>query len=129
MGEGRYRYLYGRRDNDVLILVVTEPQLRSIQFDISDVLREEIIRAVEEAKATKVVMDLSAVEQFGSASFRPLLSLRRYLNERRGQLVLCGLRPLIRDVFLVTRLIDAEGSSAATFAVSADVAEAVQRMK
>jgi anti-anti-sigma factor len=129
MAEARYRYLRPHLEDDVLVLTVVEPHLRSMQFDIGELLRDELLRAVGEAGATKVAVDLSGVEQFGSASFRPLLSLRRYLHERQGHLLLCGLRPDVREVFLVTRLIDAEGSSAATFGVAADAATAVARLK
>jgi anti-anti-sigma factor len=129
MAEPQYRYVHCRFDGDVLVLSIVEPHLRSIQFDISDKLREEMLRAVNEVGTAKVVVDLSGVEQFGSASFRPLLSLRRQLNERQGQLLLCGLRPDIREVFLITRLIDEAGSAEATFGVADDVAGAVARLK
>jgi anti-anti-sigma factor len=129
MAESRYRYLRCHVEGDVLVLTVAEPHLRSLQFDIGELLRDEMLRAVEENKATKVAVDLSAVEQFGSASFRPLLSLRRYLSERHGQLLLCGLREDVREVFLVTALIDKEGSSAAPFGVAEDVARAMARLK
>jgi anti-anti-sigma factor len=129
MADRGYRYLRCHVEDCVLVLAVAEAQLRSMQFDIGEVLRDEMLRAVGEAKATKVVVDLSEVEQFGSASFRPLLSLRRHLNERKGQLLLCGLRPYVREVFLVTRLIDEEGSSEATFGVADSVASAVAKLK
>lgn len=129
MAETHYPHLRCHVEDGVLVLVVAEPQLRSMQFDIGEILRDEMLRAAIEADATRVVVDLSAVEQFGSASFRPLLSLRRHLQERQGQLLLCGLQPDVRDVFLVTRLIDTEGSSAATFGVAADVDSAVARLR
>jgi anti-anti-sigma factor len=129
MAESRYRYIRCHVEDDVLVVTVAEPHLRSLQFDISELLRDEMLQAVGDASATRVAVDLSAVEQFGSASFRPLLSLRRNLNERQGHLLLCGLDPDVRDVFLVTRLIDQEGSSAATFGVAADVASAIARLK
>jgi anti-anti-sigma factor len=129
MTETRYHYLRCHDDDGVLVLTVVVAQLRSMQFDIGEVLRGELLRAVDETKATRVAVDLSAVEQIGSASFRPLLSLRRCLNERKGHLLLCGLQAPIREVFLVTRLIDAAGSSAATFGVADDVAGAVARLK
>jgi len=128
MAEPQYRYLAPRVEQGVLVLTITHPHLRSTQFDLPDVLREEMLRAVAQAKANKVVVDLSKVEQLGSANFRPLLSLRRQLHEAKGQLLLAGLQPDIRDVFLVTRLIDEQGSSLATFGVAADTVTAVTRL-
>src|SRR5262245_31724701 len=115
MTDAQYRFLTARTDKGVLILSLVQSDLRSTQFDLIDALRDEMLKAVADAKASKVVLDLSVVDQFGSASFRPLLSLRRKLHDMNGQLLLCGLHPDVRDVFLVTRLIDPDGSSAATF--------------
>jgi len=128
MTESQYRYIAPRVEQGVLVLSITHSQLRSTQFELPEVLREEMLRAVAQAKANKVVVDLSKVEQLGSASFRPLLSLRRQLHEAKGQLLLAGLQPDIREVFLVTRLIDEQGSTLATFGVAADVPTAVLRL-
>jgi anti-anti-sigma factor len=118
MADSRYHLVNARVDKGVLVLAITHAQR----------LREEMLQAVAEAKASKVVVDLSAVQQVGSASFRPLLSLRRKLHEANGQLILCGLQPDVREVFLVTRLIDSTGSSAATFGAAPDVASALIRL-
>jgi anti-anti-sigma factor len=128
MPDSRYRLLTARVDKGVLVLVITHAQLRSTEFDVVEALRDELLQAVADAKTNKVVVDLSAVEQVGSASFRPLLSLRRKLNESSGQLLLCGMQPDVREVFLVTRLIDADGTLAATFGAAPDVASAIGRI-
>jgi anti-anti-sigma factor len=128
MADSRYHLVNARVDKGVLVLAITHAQLRSTEFDVVERLREEMLQAVAEAKASKVVVDLSAVQQVGSASFRPLLSLRRKLHEANGQLILCGLQPDVREVFLVTRLIDSTGSSAATFGAAPDVASALIRL-
>jgi anti-sigma B factor antagonist len=125
MAETRYQSLQVRVERGVLVIAITEPHLRSIQFDTVDALREDMLAAHEASGATRVVVDLSNVTQFGSASFRPLLSLRRRLTESNGHLILCGMQPDVREVFLVTRLIDEQGSSAAPFAVAADVSAAI----
>jgi anti-anti-sigma factor len=128
MADSRYRLVTVRMDKGVLVLAITHTQLRSTEFDVVERLREEMLQALAESKASKVVVDLSAVQQVGSASFRPLLSLRRKLHEASGHLILCGLQPDVRDVFLVTRLIDSTGSSAATFGAAPDVASALARL-
>ena len=128
MPDSRYRLLNARVDKGVLVLAITHAQLRSTEFDLVESLREEMLQALAEAKVNKVVVDLSGVQQVGSASFRPLLSLRRKLHESNGQLILCGLQPDVREVFLVTRLIDPTGSAAATFGAAPDVASALGRL-
>jgi anti-anti-sigma factor len=128
MTESRYRYLKVRVEEGVLVMSVTPSELRSTQFDLIDDLRQEMLAVADETKAGKVVVDLSAVEDVGSASFRPLLSLRRRLHDNNGELLLCGMQPLVREVFLVTRLIDTTGSAGAPFAAAADVPGALARL-
>jgi anti-anti-sigma factor len=128
MPDSRYRHLTARLDKGVLVLSITHTQLRSTEFDLVDSLRHEMLQALAEARVNKVVVDMSAVQQVGSASFRPLLSLRRKLHESNGHLVLCGLQPDVREVFLVTRLIDPAGSAAATFGAAPDLASALGRL-
>jgi anti-anti-sigma factor len=129
MTEPSYRYLKVRVEQGVLVMSVTPSELRSTQFDLIDELRQEMLAAADETKAGKVVVDLSAVEDVGSASFRPLLSLRRRLHDSHGELLLCGMQPNVREVFLVTRLIDTAGSAGAPFAAAADVPAAVARLQ
>jgi len=128
MAEPGYRHLEVRVDQGVLVLSVTVAELRSTQFELIDALRNEMLAALADSKAVKVVVDLAAVQLMGSASFRPLLSLRRKLHDASGILLLCGLQPHVREVFLVTRLIDKAGSLAAPFGVAPDVATAVSRL-
>src|SRR5205823_2246811 len=54
MAEPQYRYLAPRVEQGVLVLTITHPHLRSTQFDLPDVLREEMLRAVAQAKANTV---------------------------------------------------------------------------
>ncbi len=127
MTEPQYRYLRVSTDQGVLVLAVTHPRLRSGDFDLVDQLRQELLAAVALNGARKVVVDLSAVEYVGSAGFRPLLSLRKRLQEAGGEMLLCGLCDDVREVFLTSRLINAAGSSAAPFGVEPGVPEAVAR--
>jgi anti-anti-sigma factor len=109
-------------DNGVLVITITEPQLRGDA--VAEGLRTEFINAVQQHKASKVAIDLSKVEMFTSVGFRPLLSLRRMLHENNGRMILCGLRPLTEEAFKVTRLIGT-GGQAAPFETQPDVHAAV----
>jgi hypothetical protein len=68
------------------------------------------------------------VDYVGSAGFRPLLSLRKRLQEAGGEMLLCGLVPEVHEVFLTSRLINEAGSWDAPFGVEPDVARAVARL-
>src|SRR5438270_743634 len=123
-----YEHLETRVEQGVLVLTVTAPRLRSDAFELVEALRQELLAAVAEAKLPRVALDLARVEYFGSAGFRPLLSLRRQVQERNGHLVLCNLHPDVEEVLLVTRLINLRDPAAATFEVARDVPAAVARL-
>jgi anti-anti-sigma factor len=106
-----------------LVLTITEPQL--LGDKLVHALRQELLEVVAQPGTHKVVLDLQPVKVLSSEAFRPLLSLRRTVQERGGQLVLCNLAPTVAKVLHDTRLITTSRSSTATFEVQADVAAAV----
>jgi anti-anti-sigma factor len=128
MAEPTYRHLRTAFEQGVLVLTVTEPQLRSGDFALIDALRQELLAAVTLAGSRKVIIDLSGVEYLGSAGFRPLLSLRKKLQEFGGEMLLSGLCDDVREVFLASRLINANGTNAAPFGVEGDIPRAVARL-
>src|SRR3954447_15189828 len=110
MTDTQYRYLKVRVDQGVLVMSLTPHALRSSEFQLMDELRDEMLSAAGKIKVDKVVVDLAEVDELGSAGFRPLLSLRKKLHDTKSELLLCGMQPHVREVFLVTHLIDNEGS-------------------
>jgi anti-anti-sigma factor len=128
MTEPQFRHLRCSTQEGVLVLAITEHQVRSGDFELVDALRQEMLEAAGHAGARKVVVDLSAVEYLGSAGFRPLLSLRKRLQEVRGEMLLCGLGPEVHEVLLTSRLINAAGTSDAPFEVAPDLAQAIARL-
>ena len=128
MTDPKYRYLRVSTQQGVLVLTVTAKQMRSGDFDLVDEVRQEMLAAAALNGSRKIVVDLSAVEYVGSAGFRPLLSLRKRLQESGGEMLLCGLCPDVREVFLTSRLINAAGTAASPFGVAPDMAKAVARL-
>jgi anti-anti-sigma factor len=117
------RHLKSRTEQGVLILTVTEPQLRGDA--LANALRHELLAAVAGTRAPKVVLDFHAVTALSSEAFRPLLSLRRAIEEQGGRLVLCHLAPVVAQAFHATRMISTSRSSTAAFDVQPDVAAAL----
>jgi stage II sporulation protein AA (anti-sigma F factor antagonist) len=128
MAEPTYAHLKCSHQDGVLVLHITEPQLRSGDFHVVDLLRQELLAAVALNGTRKVVIDLAEVELLGSAGFRPFLSMRKKLQEIGGEMILCGLTPNVKDVFLASRLINEAGSAAAPFGVAPDIASAIKRL-
>ncbi len=126
MAEPTYRHLRCSVERGVLILTLLEPELRT--EGIVDAVRTEMFDAVARHKLDKVVLDLQKVRYVASAGFRPLLSLHEKLQEDGSRLVLCGLSPILSEVFRVTRLVRTGPGIAAPFESEVDAAAAVTRL-
>lgn len=107
----------------VLVLTITDRQVEG--EEVPEAIRQEMLSAVEQTGVTKVVVNFANTRLISSAAFRPLLAVRRKLLESGGRLVLCGLSPVIGDVFYTTRMMDATGSASAPFELKDDVPSAV----
>lgn len=69
----------------------------------------------------RVVLDLAGVEYMSSAGLRLVVLVSKRLKQRGGSLVLCGLQPLVREVFEVSGL-------APMLAIGSDRAAALARL-
>jgi anti-anti-sigma factor len=92
-------------------------------------LRNELITAVAETGAKKIVLDMSNVDSVSSVAFRPLLSLRRVVEDARARMVLCGLSELVAEVFRATRLLISGHSSVAPFEARSDLPSAIAALR
>ena len=110
----------------VVVLRVSVAEVRG--DDLADDLREEMLAVYERSQAVNAVVDFAAVNYLSSAGFRPLLSMQRKVRERGGRLVLCGLTPVVEEIFVATRLISTSGISRAAFEVQKDVSAAVAHL-
>lgn len=110
----------------VLIICIEPAQLLGDAF--ADVLRDEFLTARRAVNARHVVVDFQLVTYLASASFRPLLSLLREVRAQGGRLLLCNLQPYVHEVFSVTRLINTQGRTPATFEVQPDLVSAITHL-
>jgi anti-anti-sigma factor len=126
MADPQFQLLSTNTDRGVLVLTFTQPQMSG--DEAADAVRQEILAALGETGAQKVVLDFKHVKYISSAVFRPLLTLRRKLHETNGQVALCGATGLVADAFKVVRLISTSRSSDAPFEMLPDAAAAVRRL-
>ena len=126
MPESATRHLQVRQEDGVLVLTITDVRVEG--EDAAEALRQEMLAAVAEAGADKVVVNFQHTRYISSAAFRPLLSLRRRLQEANGRLMICGLNPVVGDVFYTTKMVSPDGSSVAVFEMEPTVAAAVARL-
>jgi anti-anti-sigma factor len=121
-----YRHLRSRVEQGVLVLTILEAELRT--ENVVDAIREELFDAVARQGTGKVVLDLQRVRYLASAGFQPLLILHRKLHDEGSQLILCGLSPILAEVFRVTKLVRTATAPTAPFDSEPDVTTAVARL-
>lgn len=62
---------------------------------------EDSFKTALDGGANKILVDMAEVEYISSAGLRVLLSTAKKLTGSSGKLVLCGLKPYVREVFEV----------------------------
>ncbi len=104
MSETTFRLFEMRVDDEhqALVLTLTTPQVRS--DEVADSLRDEFVAALDSSGLKKVVLDYRRVVFVSSAGLRPLIRVRRKVQELGGQLRICGLTPHVAEVFRTTRI-------------------------
>jgi anti-anti-sigma factor len=128
MNDLTFAHLKRRLEQGVVILTVTVPHIRSGAFALVDALRQEFTAALEGLEQPHVIVDLSQIEYFGSAGVRPLLGLRRQIQDAGGRLILCSLSADVEEVLRTTRLISPDETTPAAFDVEPDVKTALARL-
>src|SRR5437879_732250 len=107
------RHLRSRIEQGILVLTITEAELRGDK--LAHTLSQELLTAVTQAKAKKIVLDFWSVKSVSSEAFRPLLLLRQTVLDKGGRLLLCNVSTEIRKCFSAMKSIRSNPSSMAFF--------------
>ena len=79
--------------------------LRELTYDgVCDDIMESLAEVWTGGTAARVVLDLSSLGSMSSSGLAGLVMLRRRIMAHNGQLTLRGLRPLVEQMFHVTKL-------------------------
>jgi anti-sigma B factor antagonist len=92
--------------------VSTEGAVTVVELTDKKLLEEESISRIGEqlnalvsgAECPTMVVDFSSVGHMSSSALGMLITLHKRIREKNGQLRLCGVRPSIYEVFVITRL-------------------------
>jgi anti-anti-sigma factor len=89
--------------NDVSVVVF---EGRDSIFHAKEVeeLSDELLRLVEEEGRTRLLLSLSGIQYLSSAMLVKLIALKKRVEQDQGRLVLCGLSPVLCDIFRVSKL-------------------------
>jgi anti-sigma B factor antagonist len=88
------------------VLVIALEDGESLNEGQAVALRQSLYTSLETKKEPRVAIDLSAVDYITSSGIALLIGTKRRVEAKQGRLVLCGLRPDIRDLFAVMKLVD-----------------------
>src|SRR5438067_1571510 len=127
MAEAGYLHLRSQVEQGFLVMTITSAQVEG--EEVAERLRDEMLDALAASGCQHVVIDFQHTRYISSVAFRPLLSLRKKLNESGGRAILCGLSPVVGDVFYTTRMVNSSGNFTAPFEIEADVPAAISRLK
>jgi anti-anti-sigma factor len=127
MSEPAFSDITCRRQDGVLVIALNAEEIQG--DEAAENLRRQFLEAAAHFGATKIVLDFAKVHFLTSTAFRPLISLHRRIQEKKGRLVFCNLRPELAEVFIVTRLVSPTRSVTAPFEMAKDVPEALSRLR
>ena len=106
----------------LLVLTVNSAEVRG--EEITAELERVFAAEVDRTAATKVIVDLRAVNFITSSGIRSLLGLYQKVKAAGGRVVRCGLSDMVAEVLEVMRFIDPTGRRPSPFEVRPDVAAA-----
>jgi anti-anti-sigma factor len=125
MPEQSFKHLSCALDQGVLVLALQETSIQDEK--IAEEILQDFIQAMGHFGLKKVVIDFQKLKYMSSVAFRPLLNLRRKIQDSGGRLIICNLSKLVGDVFYTTRLVGSGGSFSAPFELESDVPAAIAR--
>jgi len=88
---------------DGVAVVSFKESVAMFEGDKVQAVGTELIDLVESRKEPRLLINLSNAHFISSAMLAHLVKLHRKVQESKGRLRLCGLRPVILDAFKVSR--------------------------
>jgi anti-anti-sigma factor len=101
MGMTDYQYITYKNADGVAIVNFLET-VAMFEGDKVNGVSEELIDLVESKRFTKLLLNLSNAHFVSSAMLAHLVKLNRKMQEVKGKIRLCCLRPVIEDAFKVS---------------------------
>jgi anti-anti-sigma factor len=88
---------------DGVAIVGFRDNLSMFEGDKVEAVGKELVNLVATSKEPKILINLSNAHFVSSAMLANFIKTQRRVQEAKGQLKLCGLRPVIMDAFKVAR--------------------------
>jgi anti-anti-sigma factor len=126
MAQPPFQYLKCQVQNGILVITITASEIYS--EGMTEDLRLELLAAIGSQESPKVVLDFEPVKSISTTCLRALLSFRRHLRDKGGQVLLCNLATPVAEVLFTTRLVSPTSSALIPFSMAPDVATAVAHL-
>jgi anti-sigma B factor antagonist len=97
-----YQSIYVRIIDDVAVITFRGTNAM-FEGEKAQVVSRELFDLLESGAARKFVLDLANIYFMSSAMLAQLVRMQRRVQEKRGRLRLCCLRPAIMDAFKISR--------------------------
>jgi anti-sigma B factor antagonist len=110
-----YEYLIVKYVEGVAVVGFRET-VAMFEGDKVQAVAKELMDLVESRKEPRILLNLSNAHFISSAMLAHLVKLHRKIQDAKGRIKLCGLRPVIMDAFKVShfdRIFEIHGDEAA----------------
>jgi len=86
------------------VTVVNFVDRRILDESSIKIIGDQLFSLVDDSDRKKILLNFGNVESLSSACLGKLIALHKKLNDAGGRLVLCNIRPDLKEVFEITRL-------------------------
>jgi anti-sigma B factor antagonist len=76
----------------------------AFEEDVVRAVGDELYRLVDDHKLTRLLLNFRNVRYISTAMLGRLIGLNKKIERAKGQLKLCGLGPVLKDIFHISRL-------------------------
>lgn len=118
-----YQHIRTETIDDVAVVEILESRISD--YRVAETMGKEMLTAVQNSGATRVVVDMSAVQYMSSVGYMPFLSLHGQVTAMDGTMVMCSMSTFIKEIFEKTRLLINPRSKQSLFHNADSVTEAV----
>ena len=121
MSDSDTSYIESTMVQGVLVMKVLPTELR--ETEVCYAIRDQMIAAIDPTQTRNAILDLQNVTFVGSIGLLGFLGMRRQLPKSR--IIICNLADVIREMFLLCRLISPDNATDAPFEVQTTLQDAL----
>ena len=95
-------FVQARVDGDILVIMPLR-NIGSVEHEATQAEWQDVLSQLQTAAVRHAVLDFGTIAYFGSAILEYIVMLSRAVRAKQGQLAICNLSELGRDILATTR--------------------------